>query len=187
MTSPHQDAAGVVAELRAFAPDGDTMPRTRATMLSAANLIEQQAKALSEAEVERDRQNGFVQRLQTALAFWMPGVDLRLDEATRELAADDACLLAGGIGARDIPCWGEGMLERALAAESRAEKAESALAEAVEVMRPFADEADGPTLCGAEMCDGWLPFLHRSYSEASISNGHLRAARAFVQQHQGKK
>jgi hypothetical protein len=65
----------------------------------------------------------------------------------------------------------------------RAEQAERALAEAVEVLRPFASEADGPRLCGAELGDDWKPFLHRSYNDVDITNGHLRAARAFVAQH----
>lgn len=56
----------------------------------------------------------------------------------------------------------------------------SALAEAVEVMRPFAreaanydpDEGDGP---------------ETSWCRLDMTIGHLRAARAFVQQHEGEK
>jgi hypothetical protein len=171
-TSPHQDAADVVVRLeeerKLCAIMGDTTAHSFLGEIS--NLIEQQAKALSEAEAERDRQTGFVQRLQTALAFWMPGVDLRLDEATRELAADDACLLAGGIGARDIPCWGEGMLERALAAEA-------SLAEAMKVIEPFARI---PLAFTDDIDDSATVF---EFEGGVITLGHLRCvhtARSFL-------
>ena len=76
--------------------------------------------AAKDAEIERLRRE--VENLQRALLFWMPGVDLRLDEATRELAAKDAALLAGYTGPTDGPCWGDGMLDRAISAEFAAAK-----------------------------------------------------------------
>src|SRR5687768_1018528 len=49
----------------------------------------------------------------------MPGVDVRLDEPTRELASKDALLLAGYDGPIDGACWGDGVLARAETAEQR--------------------------------------------------------------------
>jgi hypothetical protein len=134
-------------------------------MLESADLIESLSKALSEAEAERDYQTGFVQKLQTALAFWMPGVDLRLDEATRELAADDAYLLAGSIGERDLPCWGEGILDRALAAESR-------LAEATTALK-YLDRTFSNTIINPAASDS-------NYVHVQVYVGAFRAARAFI-------
>lgn len=70
----------------------------------------------SAAEIERLRRE--VEGLQRALILWMPSVDLRLDEPTRELSAQDAGLLVGYSGPTDGPCWGDAMLDRALTAES---------------------------------------------------------------------
>ncbi len=86
--------------------------------VSAARAMREAATALTEARAEIERQADWIRRLQTALMFWMPGVDIRLDDATRELAADDAKLLAGHSGPLDCSCWGDEILARALAAES---------------------------------------------------------------------
>jgi len=51
-----------------------------------------------------------------------------------------------------------------------------------EVVGPFAEQADGTRLCGAEFGDDWKPFLHRSYTEVDITNGHLRAARQLMEE-----
>lgn len=59
---------------------------------------------------------------------------------------------------------------------------ESLRARVREVVGPFAAEADGTRLCGAEFGDDWKPFLHRSYTEVDITNGHLRAARQLMEE-----
>lgn len=94
---------------------GDHEATTSRTMIEDRGLV-----LIPAAEIERLRRE--VENLQRALLFWMPGVDLRLDEATRELAAKDAALLAGYTGPTDGPCWGDGMLDRAISAEFAAAK-----------------------------------------------------------------
>lgn len=99
------------------------------------DLCQEAATALTEARAEIERQADWIRRLQTALMFWMPGVDIRLDDATRELAADDAKLLAGHSGPLDCSCWGDEILARALAAES---ELSTLRARVREVVGPFA-------------------------------------------------
>lgn len=60
-----------------------------------------------------------------------------------------------------------------IAAESRAEKAESALAEAVEVMRPFADEA-------AKYDPDEGDSHEHAWGRLDLTIGHLRTARRFI-------
>jgi len=139
----------------------------------AAIVVRKAATAIEEARAEIERQADWIRCLQAALMFWMPGVDMRLDDATRELAADDAKLLSGYSGPLDCSCWGDEILARAIAAES---EHSTLRARVREVVGPFAAEADGTRLCGAEFGDDWKPFLHRSYTEVDITNGHLRAA-----------
>jgi hypothetical protein len=99
--------------------------------VSAARAMREAATALTEARAE-------IERLQRALFFWMPCVDERLDPATRELAADDAGLLAGYSDTSDKPCWGDGMIDRAIAAES---ELSTLRARVREVVGPFAEVA----------------------------------------------
>lgn len=86
------------------------------------------AEAAAEILALRERES----RLQAALLFWMPGVDMRLDEPTRELAAKDAGLLAGNSDPLNGPCWGDAILERALAAEARADAMQERCAKVAE-------------------------------------------------------
>src|SRR5688500_3991047 len=108
----------IVERLRDFAPDND-MPITRQAMLEAATALEAKDKELAALREENDHLTQFVHELQCALMFWMPGVDVRLDEPTRELASKDALLLAGYDGPIDGACWGDGVLARAETAEQR--------------------------------------------------------------------
>lgn len=134
------------------------------------------ATALTEARAE-------IERLQRALFFWMPGVDERLDPATRELAADDAGLLAGYSDTSDKPCWGDGMIDRALAAETEL----STLRVRVrEVVGPFAAiEATGWT--GSYLAepahDGSdVSILYHAASNTTVNRGHFRAAKLLMEE-----
>lgn len=88
--------------------------------------------SIQELQAAIEAKDAEIERLQCVLSFWMPGVDLRLDDATRELAAHDAEMLAGYAGQIDRKCWGDEILERALTAESRISDLERQLAEETE-------------------------------------------------------
>lgn len=93
-------------------PDGRAKVVARWNTRPAATII-------SELQAE----NG---RLQRALMFWMPGVDLRLDEVTREQCANDAGLLAGYSGPLAGRRWGNEIIDtvaglQAMLEESRTE------------------------------------------------------------------
>jgi hypothetical protein len=125
----------LMSELRKIEARLMASNETKADAWDIGLAIEQltaSASALEAKDAEIAHQAGWIQRLQMALLFWMPGVDLRLDDATRELAADDAMLLAGYSGPLDIERWGDGILERAIAAESRITDLERQLAEETE-------------------------------------------------------
>lgn len=62
------------------------------------------------AEKERDEAQGFVERLQAALFFWMPGVRPETDTGLARSAGDDAYLLSGYSGPELGPCWGDDIL-----------------------------------------------------------------------------
>jgi hypothetical protein len=103
-----------------------------------------------------------IARLQCALSFWMPGVDLRLDDATRELAASDAELLSGYSGPIDPACWGDGILERAITAESRISDLERQLAEETErnQWKPIETAPRDGTQFLAALSNGWTAILN---------------------------
>lgn len=92
--------------------------RPTAAFLETANFIERQSRIIAVHEQQVKDGAELIERIQRALMFWMPSIDMRLDPATRDLAAQDAHLLAGYTGTTDEPCWGDGILERTLAAES---------------------------------------------------------------------
>lgn len=164
MTSPHQDAAGVVAELRAFAPDGDTMPRTRATMLSAADLIEQQAKALSEAEALAE------ERLQNYRKGMSVVRDLNMRHK-RELA--DILKSA----ANTFEAYREVEL-RSLAAEAERDTLRARLKEAEMVIEPFAAQfalIECTSFHGIDDNGTWPVD-----EDQVVQISHLRAARSFL-------
>lgn len=69
-----------------------------------------QAAALEAAERDRDEAQGFVERLQAALFFWMPGVRPETDTGLARSAGDDAYLLSGYSGPELGPCWGDDIL-----------------------------------------------------------------------------
>lgn len=73
-------------------------------------LIPEQTAAREAAEKERDEAQGFVERLQAALFFWMPGVRPETDTGLARSAGDDAYLLSGYSGPELGPCWGDDIL-----------------------------------------------------------------------------
>ena len=58
------------------------------------------------------------QKLQIALAFWMPSVSEPIEIITKGRCGDDACLLAGSDAPFENECWGDEIYARALAAEA---------------------------------------------------------------------
>src|SRR5687768_7424471 len=99
-------------------------PRTVACELDdlcqeAATALEAKDKELAAFREENDHLTQFVHELQCALMFWMPVLDVRLDEPARELASKDALLLAGYDGPIDGACWGDEVLARAETSERR--------------------------------------------------------------------
>lgn len=70
------------------------------------------------------------------------------------------------------------------AGKARAAAAERALAEAVEVMRPFGDLSQR---YDDTVSDGWVSWFEFITDHARPSETECKAARAFVQQHEGKK
>lgn len=132
-----------------------------------SNLADAAADALTEARAEIERQADWIRCLQAALMFWMPGVDMRLDDATRELAADDAKLLSGYSGPLDCSCWGDEILARAISAES---ELSTLRARVREVVGPFARLDTSHT---DDIDDSALVFENEG---GNIVLGHLRAA-----------
>ncbi|KGE79658.1 hypothetical protein LW14_27980 [Rhizobium sp. H41] len=58
------------------------------------------------------------QKLQNALAYWMPGVTEEIEISTNGRCGDDALLLVGSEGEFEDKCWGNEVLARAEAAEA---------------------------------------------------------------------
>ena len=90
----HPSVNSIVERLQTMAA---CLPEQRSIFTEAATII-------SELQAENER-------LQRALMFWMPGVDLRLDEATREQCANDAGLLAGYSGPLAGRRWGNEIID----------------------------------------------------------------------------
>lgn len=77
-------------------------------------------------EIQALRQQ--VEKLQAALAFWMPGVSEGIEIELDGRAGDDAYLLSGFDGEVPSVSWGDKTLARAEAAESELANAQTVLA-----------------------------------------------------------
>lgn len=93
---------GLVAELRKLAEIRHAPSTRHSAEWRAADTITAQA-----AEIEQDRRH--IEKLQAALAFWMPGVSEEIEIELDGRAGDDAYLLAGFEGEVPSPSWGDKM------------------------------------------------------------------------------
>lgn len=62
------------------------------------------------------------QKLQNALAYWMPGVTEETEISTNGRCGDDAWLLVGSEGPFEDKCWGNEAIARAEAAEAEVKR-----------------------------------------------------------------
>jgi len=165
--------------------EDDAARRRIATDLEAATAIEE-----ARAEIERLRsfEKAKAQE-ETCDTFGEIGFVGIRDYAAMQARAEKAesvlstlrdmlvlCGELGGMGKDETPT---AYLRRLI---DEVAGVESLRARVREVVGPFAAEADGTRLCGAEFGDDWKPFLHRSYTEVDITNGHLRAARQLMEE-----
>jgi len=89
------------------------------------------AVAQHDAQMERaEKAEGFLKaaeehiaRLQTALAFWLPGVNEAIEKETGGLAGDHAMLLVGFEGPVPDISWGDQMISRLKQAEADRDEA----------------------------------------------------------------
>lgn len=123
---------GIIAELEREVERRDFVQlMTGPTAQDKADIWRRKAEELA---TKLDAAESSLSRTQAALLFWMPGVDSRLGEVTRERAAQDATLLAGYTGPVDGPCWGNETLDSLSRIKSETVEA---CAKVAENYRPF--------------------------------------------------
>lgn len=104
-------------------------------------MRQEAATIISDLQAEAKLSDERIQRLQAAVAFWMPGVSALVETETNGYAGDSACLLYGFNGEVPSDSWGDKMLARALAAESSLSRIKE---ETIEECAKVADDrADG--------------------------------------------
>jgi hypothetical protein len=140
--------------------DGKYIGAVWPMMLEAADLIEQQSASLAAKDKE-------ISTLKMALDDETSGISAACRDADT-LAAKDAEIKRLG------KCYDLAMKSR-LEWRHRAEQAERALAEAVEVLRPFAEAGDDLDDSDKDATDIW-----EALCAMQINVGHLRAARAML-------
>lgn len=83
-----------------------------------ADIIVALTERIGALESELAHEASHRQKLQSALAYWMPGVTKEIEISTNGRCCDDALLLVGSEGAFEDKCWGNEVLVRAEAAEA---------------------------------------------------------------------
>ena len=148
--APSQTAVEPVAWLTEWERDGEEWVNAHANELTAIDearahggtitplvplsALTAQAAALVAAERDRDEAQAFVERLQAALFFWMPGVRPETNTGLARSAGDDAYLLSGYSGPELGPCWGDDILATVATLKARVAELEAGL-------EPFAKAA----------------------------------------------
>lgn len=109
----------------------DTLPMIR----NAQTALESLQRENEELKSDLSHEASHRQRLQNALAYWMPGVTEEIEISTNRRCGDDALLLVGSEGPFDDKCWGNEAIARAEAAEAEVKR----LREALERFLPYHD------------------------------------------------
>lgn len=92
-----------------------------------ADVIVALAERISTLEGELALEASHRQKLQNALAYWMPGVTEEIEISTNGRCGDDALLLVGCEGPFNDKCWGNEAITRAEAAEAEVKRYRVAL------------------------------------------------------------
>lgn len=100
-----------------------------------ADIIVALTELIGALESELAHEASHRQKLQNALAYWMPGVTEEIEISTNGRCGDDALLLVGSEGAFEDKCWGNEVLARAEAAEAEVKRYRVALIAAKTRMR----------------------------------------------------
>lgn len=87
-----------------------------------ADIIVALTELIGALESELAHEASHRQKLQNALAYWMPGVTEEIEISTNGRCGDDALLLVGSEGAFEDKCWGNEVLARAEAAEAEVKR-----------------------------------------------------------------
>ncbi len=93
-----------------------------------ADIIVALTERIGALESELAHEASHRQKLQNALAYWMPGVTKEIEISTNGRCGDDALLLVGSEGPFDDKCWGNEAIARADAAEAEVKRLEAELA-----------------------------------------------------------
>lgn len=177
-------------------------------MTSAADVNWSLASEIDRLRTVIEAKDAEIERLQRALAYWMPGADLRLDGPTGERVENDANLLAGSSGPLDQACWGDEMIDRAERAEaeiarlkdkanfllergamerSRAEQVERALAVTEAERRGAIEEMQRYRLLVAKAVEVLRPFSSATLTDdgqiIGLMREHFNAASAFIKEY----
>lgn len=87
-----------------------------------ADVIVALTERIGALESELAHEASHRQKLQNALAYWMPGVTKEIEISTNGRCGDDALLLVGSEGPFDDKCWGNEAIARAEAAEAEVKR-----------------------------------------------------------------
>ncbi len=96
----------------------DTLPMIRRAQTALESLQRENEEMKSELAHEASHR----QKLQNALAYWMPGVTEEIEISTNGRCGDDALLLVGSEGPFEDKCWGNQAIARAEAAEAEVKR-----------------------------------------------------------------
>ncbi len=94
-----------------------------------ADIIVALTERIGALESELAHEASHRQKLQNALAYWMPGVTKEIEISTNGRCGDDALLLVGSEGPFDDKCWGNEAIARAEAAEAEVKLIREAVVE----------------------------------------------------------
>jgi hypothetical protein len=96
-------------------------------MRNSASTVESLQRENEELKRDLSHEASHRQKLQNALAYWMPGVTKEIEISTNGRCGDDALLLVGSEGPFDDKCWGNEAIARAEAAEADVKRLREAL------------------------------------------------------------